>query len=129
VKLDKTHAFDLADRVRKTANALGDYRMKNWHELSGMQRLELERLEWQLLAMSTQVVTAAVGVSLDEADLSLSQLKGASNKAKKAFKTLQDVRKVIRVATAMVGLVAAGISQNPQAIASNLGAVVEAAAA
>ena len=46
-----------------------------------------------------------------------------------SLKTLEDVRKVIRVATAVVGLVAAGISQNPQAIASNLGAVVEAASA
>ena len=56
-------------------------------------------------------------------------MQGAAATAEKAVKTLKEVRKVITIATAAVGLAAAIASKDPGAIAKNAKAVLDAATA
>jgi hypothetical protein len=117
--INSDQAFDLTRRLRSTSIELGNYRFEHWHELTKKQREKLETLEWNLGLNAMRVQTAAVGLALDEADTSLTQIRNATAKAKRAIKTLDTVRKVVAVATALVGLAAAIASKDPAAIAKN----------
>jgi len=112
-------AFDLARRLRGASVKLGDYRFKNWTELTRKRREKIEGLEWDLMLEAMKVTTAAVGLALDEADTSLTEVRKATAKGNSAIKALDDVRKVIAVATALVGLAAAIAAKDPGAVAKN----------
>lgn len=120
-------AFDLARRLRSASVALGDYRFELWDDLTRKRRERIEELEWDLMLEAMKVTTAAVGLALDEADTSLTQVRAATAKAKSAIKTLDDVRRVIAVATALVGLAAAVAAKDPGAVAKNVKKVFDVA--
>ena len=75
------------------------------------------------------MVTKAVGLVLDETEASVEKIKASTQAAQKVVKTLKVVGKVMKVTTAAVGLAAAIISKVPGAIAKNLKALYDAAAA
>jgi|COG998Drversion2_1049125.scaffolds.fasta_scaffold276784_2 hypothetical protein len=126
--IDSDQAFDLTRRLRGTSLELGNYRFEHWNELTRKQREKLEMLEWNLMLNAMRVQTAAVGLALDEADTSLTQIRKATARAKRAIKTLDTVRKVVAVATALVGLAAAIASKDPAAVAKNAKKVFDVAA-
>ena len=97
--------------------------------LSESDRTTLEDEDWSLLDSASDMITKAVGLTLDESQAGVARLKSATTSAQKAVKTLKDVRKVITVATASVGLAAAIVSKDPGAIAANAKAVFDAATA
>jgi hypothetical protein len=109
--------------------AIGDFRFANWDALGEANRKLLENEEWSILNASSDMVTKAVGLALDESDPAAKKVQGATASALKAVKTLKDISKVIGVATATVGLAAAVISKDPGAIAKNAKAVFDAATA
>jgi len=119
MKLTADDAFDLSKQFRDAAVSLGNYRFDNWDDLTNAQRQDLEDDEWSLLNASSDMITKAVGLALDESELTLSELQASTTKAKKAIKTLKTVGQVIGVATALVGLAAAIISKDPKAVANN----------
>ena len=123
--LTSEEAFDLARQLRGAAVDIGNYRFKHWDELGKARREKLEVLEWDLAVGAMQTTTAGVGLALEEVDTSLTALRDATGKARKAIKTLEDVRKVIKVATALVGLAAAVASKDPVAVAKNAKKVYE----
>ena len=69
---------------------------------------------------ATDARTHAVGAILDETETSLRQLRKATWDAAKALKKLQQVRGVIKIATAVVKLSGAIVSKNPSAIAESV---------
>jgi hypothetical protein len=73
----------------------------------------LEDEEWSLLNASSDLVTKAVGLVLDETAASVDRIQASTAAAERAVRTLHDVRKVIDVATAAVGLGAAIVSKDP----------------
>ncbi len=125
--ISSDQAFDLARRLRSASVALGDYRFEQWEDLTKKRRERIEGLEWDLMLEAMKVTTAAVGLALDEADTSLTQVREATAKAKAAIKTLDDVRKVVAVATALVGLAAAVAAKDPGAVAKNVKKVFDVA--
>lgn len=127
--LSSDQAFELARRFRSAAVDIGDYRFKHWNELGDARREKLEALEWDLGVAAMQVTTAGVGLALEEVETSLTALRDATGKARRAIKTIGDVRKVIKVATALVGLAAAVASKDPAAVAKNAKNVYEVATA
>lgn len=127
--LTSADALSLSKAFRDVSVAIGDYRFKNWDALSEADRKMLEDEEWSILNASSDMVTKAVGLALDESDPAAKKVQGAAAAAQKAVKTLNEVRKVIGVATAAVGLAAAVISKDPGAIAKNAKAVFDAATA
>ena len=127
--LTSADALRLSKSFRDLSVAIGDYRFAHWDALSEADRKMLEDEEWSILNASSDMVTKAVGLALDESDPAAKKVQGATATALKAVKTLKDISKVIGVATATVGLAAAVISKDPGAIAKNAKAVFDAATA
>jgi phage terminase small subunit len=127
--LTSDDAFALSRSFRDLSVALGDYRFEHWAALSPADRTTLENEEWSLLNASSDMITKAVGLTLDESQAGAQGVNGATAAAHKAVKTLKNVRKVIGVATAAVGLAAAVVSKDPGAVAKNAKAVFDAATA
>jgi hypothetical protein len=127
--LTSDDALALSKSYRDLSVAIGDFRFGNWNTLSEADRKALEEKEWALLNASSDMVTKAVGLTLDESDAAAKKVQGAAATAEKAVKTLKEVRKVITIATAAVGLAAAIASKDPGAIAKNAKAVLDAATA
>jgi hypothetical protein len=127
--LSSDDALALSRSFRNLSVAIGDFRFNNWSTLSEANRRTLEDEEWSLLNASSDMVTKAVGLTLDEPQARVQTVQGAAASAETAVKTLNDVRKVITVATAAVGLAAAIVSKDPGAIAKNAKAVLDAATA
>ncbi len=127
--LTSADALSLSKSFRDLSVAIGDYRFANWDALGEANRKMLEDEEWSILNASSDMVTKAVGLALDESDPAAKRVQGATASALKAVKTLKDISKVIGVATATVGLAAAVISKDPGAIAKNAKAVFDAATA
>jgi hypothetical protein len=127
--LTSADALALSKSFRDLSVAIGDFRFANWDALGDANRKLLENEEWSILNASSDMVTKAVGLALDESDPAAKKVQGATASALKAVKTLKDIAKVIGVATATVGLAAAVISKDPGAIAKNAKAVFDAATA
>ncbi len=127
--LTSDDALALSKSYRDLSVAIGDFRFKNWNTLSEADRKALEEKEWALLNASSDMVTKAVGLTLDESEAAAKKVQGAAATAEKAVKTLKEVRKVITIAAAAVGLAAAIASKDPGAIAKNAKAVLDAATA
>ncbi len=127
MKLTATEAFQLSIVFRDAAIAAGDRKIKEWETLSAKQRKDLDDAEWSLLNGASDMVTLAIGLSLDDSVLPLGKLTGVVKSAKTALKQLEDIRKAIKVATALVGLAAAVITRDFGAVAKNAQAVADAA--
>ena len=123
MQLTSDQALDLSQRFRGLSVALGDFRFAQWSALSPLQRHSLEGAEWSLLNASSDMITAAVGLTLDETELSFQRLQDSTDRAKGALQSLKKVQAVIDVATSAVGLAGAIISKNPGAIAKCVAAV------
>src|SRR5262249_44197544 len=96
---------------------------------SESDRSTLEDEEWSLLNSASDMITKAVGLTLDESQAGVARLKGATASAQKAGKTPNDGRKGVTGAPASVGPAAAIVSKDPGAIAKNAKAVFDAATA
>ena len=127
--LTSADALELSKQFRELANDLSNYRFSNWQTLTPTQRRDLEDEEWSLLNAASDMITKAVGLALEESDANFQTVKSSVGKAKKAIKKLEKVGKVIKVATASVGLAAAIVAKDPGAIAKNAKLVAGAATA
>ncbi|TKB91735.1 MAG: hypothetical protein E8D41_09660 [Nitrospira sp.] len=110
-------AFQLARNFREVAKQVGDTRTGKWDTLTPDQRQTLENDEWDLLASSMSMRTKAVGIVLEETKTSLANIVRATDHARKAIKTLENVRATIGIASAVVTLAAAILSKDPKTIA------------
>jgi hypothetical protein len=115
--LTANDAFELARNFREVAKQVGDTRTGKWDTLTPDQRQTLENEEWDLLSSSMSMRTKAVGIVLEEAKTSLAKIVRVTDHARKAIKTLENVREAIGIAAAVVTLAAAILSKDPQAIA------------
>jgi hypothetical protein len=115
--LTANDAFELARNFREVAKQVGDTRTGKWDTLTPDQRQTLENEEWDLLSSSMSMRTKAVGIVLEEAKTSLAKIVRVTDHARKAIKTLENVRAAIGIASAVVTLAAAILSKDPQAIA------------
>lgn len=127
--LTADEALDLAERFHLLAQALARYRFARWDDLTGAQRRVLEDREWALLTSSSELVTQAVGLVLESSAATLAALRQATGDATAAFARTEEVRRVIRVATAVVALAAAVAAKNPGAVAANVQVVLQTAGA
>jgi len=120
-------AFDLSKQFRDFAITLGNYRFSNWQRLTPTERRDIEDEEWSLINSSSDMLTKAVGLALDESETSVNSIKKSVKKAKSAIKKLKKVSQIITVAAATVGLGAAIVSKDPGSIAKNAKLVLNAA--
>jgi hypothetical protein len=124
--LSAEDAFELSKQLRELSINLGNYRFANWNSLTPTQRRDVEDEEWSLLNASSDMITKAVGLALEESDIDIHSIKNSVVKARRAVKKLEKVSDVIKVATAAVGLAAAVVAKDPGAIAKNAKLVLKA---
>jgi hypothetical protein len=129
MKLTANQARDLAQSFRSVSVSLGDYRFANWDSLTKAQRDAIEDAEWTLLNYSSDFVTQAVGLTLDDTKASLKNIQDTTTKAKKAVETIKTIKKVIVIAGAVIKLGAAIVSENPGVIAAAIGDLLSATTA
>lgn len=115
--ISRNQARDIAKVFFDLSHELGAYRFTNWGHLTPTQRRQIEDIEWDLLNYSSNFVTTAVGIVLHDMHKDLKAITDATAKAKKAVVTIQAVKDVLSVATALVVLGGAITSHNPLAIA------------
>jgi phosphomevalonate kinase len=125
--LTAQEAFDLSKQFRDFAIALGNYRFSNWQSLTLTQKRDIEDEEWSLINASSDMITKAVGLALDESKSSIKLINKSVRKAKRSIKKLKKVSQIITIAAATVGLGAAIVSKDPGSIAKNAKLVLKAA--
>lgn len=116
--ISKDQARELAKTFRDLSNQLGDFRFKNWSNLSTGQRQSIEDAEWTLLNYSSDFITTAVGIILNDMQADLKAISDATAKAKKVIATSDSVRDILKVTAALIVFGGAVASQNPSSIAS-----------
>jgi hypothetical protein len=117
-KISADQARELARAFREVSVQLGNYRFNNWNSLTPKQRQELEDLEWALLNYSSDLITLAVGLTLDDSKASLDRIQKATTQAKEAIETIKNIKKAIIIAGAVIKLGAAIVTKNPGMIGS-----------
>lgn len=127
--LTSSEAFNLSRWFGDLSTELEQYCDAKWDQLSNDQRQSLKHAELTLRNTASTLRTTAVGLVLDEAEVSFNTLQKSTDRAKDAIKTLKTVGKVITVATAAVGLAAAIASKDVGAIGKNAKSLVDAATA
>src|ERR1019366_5645180 len=110
--LSEAQARELAANFHDLAVELGHYRFDNWDKLSASQRSRLEGLQWTLLNYSSDFSSEAIAITLSDLDATLKTIKGATDEAERAIKTIRTVDKVFRLAVAGTVLGAAIMSGN-----------------
>jgi len=123
MQLTSEQALDLSQRFRALSVTLRDFRFSHWDELLPAQREAVENSEWSLLNDSSDMITEAVGLALDESETSFLRLQDSTEKAGDALKSLKQIQAIIDVAAAAVGLAGAIISRDPVAVGKSLAAV------
>ena len=93
--------------------SLGEYRFKNWDDLSEGELDNLESLESRLRNYASKFTAMAINISIDNLAEPLNQIKEATKKADDAVKKLNQIRKVITIAKKTVSLGVAIISKDP----------------
>src|SRR5688572_8623517 len=102
MKLTADQARELARSFRDISVALGDYRFQNWDSLTKAQRQSIENAEWTLLNYSSDFITLAVGLTLDNAQGSLKRIQEATGTAKKIVETIKTIKKIILIASSVI---------------------------
>lgn len=113
----------LAKQFRDLSIEVGNYRWDNDADLTEDQRTKLDKKERRLMDAAADMVEEAIDLDLAAANTSVAGLTGVTGQVKETIKTLQQVTRVIELATISVQLAAAISTQNPAAIATSLGAL------
>src|SRR5579864_3085523 len=119
-------AIALAKSYNESGNAIGQFRLKYWDQMSDEQRLVLGNIANSLFDHSQDLTTYAAGKILDDTQASLAQIQKATAQANQVIQRINGIRKVITIGTALVSLGAAIYTENPSGIASALEGVVNA---
>ena len=127
MKLSSQEAFQLSKSLRDLSVSLGNYRFGKWSQLKDKERKAIEDAEWSLLNASSDIRTVAVGLVLDETQISYDKLQQTTSEAKKIVDRLVEIRKVITIATAAVSLAGAVVSRDPGAIINTAKGLYDAA--
>ena len=125
-KITASQALQLAKDYNQSANNIGDFRLRNWETLSAEDRLVLGNTGRTLLDHSQDLITYAVGKTLDDTQASLNDIRKATADANQTIKTINEIKKVINIGAELVTLAAAIYTESPSGIASALKTLVAA---
>ena len=126
-KITGDDAFELGNRFRDVAIALGDWRIKNRASLSKREWDELDNREITLLNTASRIYTSAIGLVLADSDLALERLQLSVERAKSAVKRIATLKQALDMASALVLLAGAVYSGNAAAIPGAIVALDDAA--
>ena len=117
--LSADHARDLSDRFEAVADALREFRRAQAPGLTNEQIRQLRAFQLSIVHGADMLTTVAVGLELDSAAVSLEQLQAATDRATEVLETIQDIKKAISLATAVIELAGAIMSKDIGAVAKS----------
>lgn len=128
-KLTSDDAFELGNRFRDAAAALGDWRIKNRASLSRSQWDELDDREITLLNTASSLYTNAIGLVLVDSQAALAHLQSSLESAKSAVKHIARFKQALDLASALILFAGAVTSGNAAGIPAAIVALEDAAEA
>ncbi len=111
---------ELANHFLAMAQATGKYRVKHKESLTEDEKNILRESHKRTLDYSDDLYTISATLVMDDVENSLTKLGSITKDIKKAYKNLEDVQKVINIATSVVTLGASIFSLNVQAIIDSM---------
>ena len=128
-KLTPDDAFELGNRFRDAAAALGDWRIENRASLSRSQWDELDDREITLLNTASSLYTNAIGLVLVDSQAAHARLQSSVESAKSAVKHIARFKQALDLASALVLFAGAVTSGNAAGIPAAIVALEDAAEA
>jgi ribulose-5-phosphate 4-epimerase/fuculose-1-phosphate aldolase len=112
-ELTVAEAYEIADRFAQASARILDFRV-NTGNLSGDQADALEKAEDQLDAMVVLFRSHGIQLIGAKAEAAAQNIKAAIDAAKSTLVAVRQIRKVLKVAAALVDLAVAIVSKNVQ---------------
>src|SRR5678815_5001867 len=125
-KLTQDQARALAEDFFEISKAVGDYRFAHFDDLTPDQLNALHSLQQQLSNQSNHFTAVAIEITLEDLQPTLDRINQITGQVNNAVTTLNDIRRVITIATSIVSLGAAIASGSPATIASAIQDAVQA---
>jgi DNA-binding FrmR family transcriptional regulator len=116
--LTQAQARSLAEDFFEISKAVGDYRFAHFDDLTPDQLNALHSLQQQLSNQSNHFTAVAIEITLDDLQPTLARINQITGQVTTAVTTLNDIRRVISIATSIVSLGAALASGSPATIAA-----------
>ena len=118
--LTARQAKDLAKHFFSVAQSLTHFREARWNQLTKAQHQRLSRLQWSVYNTTDDLLALSSVMALDEVQETLNQIERATQRATKTIETTTEVKRVIDIATQVIRLGGAVVSQSPLAIITAL---------
>ena len=109
-------AGEIADQLVALAEQISDWRFKNFSTLSSQQSNALRLLVSSIRHKASDITALVIGQKIANLQDNLKTVTQATNEAEKAINQIQQIRKALDIATAVVRLGSAVITLNPIAI-------------
>jgi hypothetical protein len=126
MKISAQSAFEFAKWFRERAEELDTALYDNWDQIAGSDRKRLHSMSATLRLVASDLVTHAVGIVIDESQVSLEDLRAVTGKARAALERINSAKQAISVAAALISLAAAVPTGSMPAIQGALKALREA---
>ncbi len=124
-KLTSKQANRLANDFLGLAQAIGDFRYKNWDSIPKAKNKKLGDLQWSILNYGEDIIALSTTLVMEEAAQSLERINQITLEINKNILHLKDIQKGIDLAAAIVTLGAAILSKQPVTITSAISGVVD----
>ncbi len=116
ITLTDIQALALAKQYREASSALRKYRIANDEKLSQPMKDRLKLVEASLRDAATDMTTAAVDIIIDDSKTSLTDVGAVTADATAVLENIKGIKRVLSVATALLGLAAAIPTGNPKEV-------------
>ena len=116
ITLTDIQALALAKQYREASSALRKYRIANDDKLTQPMKDRLKLVEASLRDAATDMTTAAVDIIIDDSKTSLADLGAVTADATAVLENIKGIKRVLSVATALLGLAAAIPTGNPKEV-------------
>ncbi len=120
-RLTSKQVNTLANQFLALAQSIGDYRYTNYDTLTKVQNRKLREAHKRTLDHSDALYTVSATLVMKDVEETLAEIESITLQINSTYKTLENVQKVINIATGVVTLGASIFSLNPQAIITALG--------
>ena len=115
-KLSAQQVRELSKHFFSVAQSLTQFREAHWSALTKAEHQQLSRLQWSVYNSTDDLLALSAVMALDEVQETLNQISQATAQARQTINTTEDVNKVIGIATQVIRLGGAVLSQSPLAI-------------
>ena len=114
----------LADNFSAMAQVVGEYRYKNYENLSELQNQQIKDLQATILDIADRLYPLSAVLVMEDIETSLATIDNITNEIKETYKTLLDFQKAINIAGAVVTLGSSILSGKPAPIVQSIDSLV-----